>query len=117
MAVSGGKEEPDGGIRRPACEREVDVMGCLCLPSCPGEGEDAGQGHLVHCQLVATLGLGADFSHPYTDGKDTYFSASCQIFLLYFVFWQGILTGLPIFLNLVCPFSLHKIIFASVLFP
>ena len=97
MAVSGGKEEPDGGIRRPACEREVDVMGCLCLPSCPGEGEDAGQGHLVHSQLVATLGLGADFSHPYTDGKDTYFSASCQIFLLYFVFWQGILTGLPIF--------------------
>ena len=81
-------------------------------------GEDAGQGHLVHSQLVATLGLGADFSHPYTDGKDTYFSASCQIFLLYFVFWQGILTGLPIFfLNLVCPISLHKIIFASVLFP
>ena len=58
MAVRGGKEEPDGGIRRPACEREVDVMGCLCLPSCPGEGEDAGQGHLVHSQLVATLGLG-----------------------------------------------------------
>ena len=38
--------------------REVGVMGCLCLPSCPGEGEYAGQGHLVHSQLVATLGLG-----------------------------------------------------------
>ena len=80
-------------------------------------GEDAGQGHLVHSQLVATLGLGSDFSHPYTDGKDTYFSASCQIFLLYFVFWQGILTGLPVFLNLVYPISPHNIIPASFLFP
>ena len=71
----------------------------VCLPVLE-RGEDAGQGHLVHSQLVATLGLGADFSHPYTDGKDTYFSASCQIFLLYFVFWQGILTGLPIFFSI-----------------
>ena len=58
--MRGGKEEPDGGIRRPACERG-DVMGYSCPPSCPGEGEDAGQGHLVHSQFVATLGLGADF--------------------------------------------------------
>ena len=96
MAVRGGKEEPDGGIRRPACERGTLWGVYVCLPVLE-RGEDAGQGHLVHSQLVATLGLGSDFSHPYTDGKDTYFSASCQIFLLYFVFWQGILTGLPIF--------------------
>ena len=104
MAVRGGKEEPDGGIRRPACERG-DVMGCLCLPSCPGEGNMLGRGTLCTLSLSPLWAWGADFSHPYTNGKVTYFSASCQIFLLYFVFWQGILTGLPVFLNLVYPIS------------
>ena len=88
----------------------------VCLPVLE-RGEDAGQGHLVHSQLVAHSGPGTSFPHPYTDGKDTYFSASCQIFLLYFVFWQGILTGLPVFLNLVYPISPHNIIPASFLFP
>ena len=96
MAVRGGKEEPDGGIRRPTCERG-GCYGVFMSAFLSWRGEYAGQGHLVHSQLVATLGQGAGSPHPYTDGKDTYFSASCQIFLLYFVFWQGILTGLPIF--------------------
>ena len=50
MAVRGGKEEPDGGIRRPTCERG-DVMGCLCLPSCPGEGNMLGRGTLCTLSL------------------------------------------------------------------
>ena len=116
MAVRGGKEEPDGGIRRPTCERGGMLWGVyVCLPVLERGICWAG----APCALSACRhsGPGADFSHPYTNGKVTYFSASCQIFLLYFVFWQGILTGLPVFLNLVCPISLHKIIFASVLFP
>ena len=116
MAVRGGKEEPDGGIRRPTCERG-GVMGYSCLPSCPGEGKMLGRGTLCTLSLSPTPGQGAGSPHPYTDGKDTYFSASCQIFLLYFVFWQGILTGLPVFLNLVYPISPHNIIPASFLFP
>ena len=63
MAVRGGKEEPDGGIRRPACERG-GRYGVFMSAFLSWRGEDAGQGHLVHSQLVATLGLGADFSHP-----------------------------------------------------
>ena len=51
MAVRGGKEEPDGGIRRPACERGVDVMGYSCLPSCPGEGKMLGRGTLCTLSL------------------------------------------------------------------
>ena len=63
MAVRGGKEEPDGGIRRPACEIG-GRYGVFMSAFLSWRGEDAGQGHLVHSQLVATLGLGADFSHP-----------------------------------------------------
>ena len=76
-----------------------------------------GRGTLCTLSLSPTPGQGTGSPHPYTDGKDTYFSASCQIFLLYFVFWQGILTGLPVFLNLVYPISSHNIIPASFLFP
>lgn len=116
MAVRGGKEEPDGGIRRPTCERGGMLWGVyVCLPVLERGICWAG----APCALSAYRhsGPGADFSHPYTNGKVTYFSASCQIFLLYFVFWQGILTGLPVFLNLVYPISPHNIIPASFLFP
>lgn len=116
MAVRGGKEEPDGGIRRPTCERGGMLWGVyVCLPVLERGICWAG----APCALSACRhsGPGADFSHPYTNGKVTYFSASCQIFLLYFVFWQGILTGLPVFLNLVYPISPHNIIPASFLFP
>ena len=116
MAVRGGKEEPDGGIRRPTCERGGMLWGVyVCLPVLERGRCWAG----APCALSACRhsGPGADFSHPYTNGKVTYFSASCQIFLLYFVFWQGILTGLPVFLNLVYPISPHNIIPASFLFP
>ena len=116
MAVRGGKEEPDGGIRRPTCERGGVLWGVyVCLPVLERGICWAG----APCALSACRhsGPGADFSHPYTNGKVTYFSASCQIFLLYFVFWQGILTGLPVFLNLVYPISPHNIIPASFLFP
>ena len=116
MAVRGGKEEPDGGIRRPTCERGGMLWGVyVCLPVLERGICWAG----APCALSACRhsGPGADFSHPYTNGKVTYFSASCQIFLLYFVFWQGILTGLPVFLNLVYPISPHNIIPACFLFP
>ena len=115
MAVRGGKEEPDGGIRRPTCERGTLWGVYVCLPVLERGICWAG----APCALSACRhsGPGADFSHPYTNGKVTYFSASCQIFLLYFVFWQGILTGLPVFLNLVYPISPHNIIPASFLFP
>ena len=57
MAVRGGKEEPDGGIRRPTCERG-GCYGVFMSAFLSWRGEYAGQGHLVHSQLVATLGLG-----------------------------------------------------------
>ena len=63
MAVRGGKEEPDGGIRRPACERG-DVMGYSFLPSCPEDGKILGRGHLVYSQLVAHSGPGGSFPTP-----------------------------------------------------
>ena len=63
MAVRGGKEEPDGGIRRPTCERG-GCYGVFISAFLFWRGEDAGQGHLVHCHLVATLGLGGRFLTP-----------------------------------------------------
>ena len=63
MAVRGGKEEPDGGIRRSACERG-DVMGYSFLPSCPGEGKMLGRGTLCTVSLSPLWAWGADFSHP-----------------------------------------------------
>ena len=61
MAVRGGKEEPDGGIRRPACERG-DVMGYSCLPSCPGEGGRCWAG--APCALSACRPLRARDKFP-----------------------------------------------------
>ena len=63
MAVRGGKEEPDGGIRRPTCERG-DVMGYSFLPSCSGEGKMLGRGTLCTLSLSPTLGLGGRFLTP-----------------------------------------------------
>ena len=63
MAVRGGKEEPDGGIRRSACERGR-CYGVFISAFLFWRGEDAGQGHLVHSQLVAHSGPGDRFPTP-----------------------------------------------------
>ena len=63
MAVRGGKEEPDGGIRRPTCERG-GCYGVFISAFLFWRGEDAGQGHLVHSQLVAHSGPGDRFPTP-----------------------------------------------------
>ena len=63
MTVRGGKEEPDGGIRRPACERG-GRYGVFMSAFLSWRGEDAGQGHLVHSLLVAHSGPGGRFPTP-----------------------------------------------------
>ena len=63
MAVRGGKEEPDGGIRRPTCERG-GCYGVFMSAFLSWRGEYAGQGHLVHSLLVAHSGPGGRFPTP-----------------------------------------------------
>ena len=117
MAVRGGKEEPDGGIRRPTCERG-GCYGVFISAFLFWRGEDAGQGHLVHCHLVATLGLGGRFLTPINGWQRYIFFRFLPNLSPLFCILAGNFNWFAnFFLNLVCPISLHKIIFASVLFP
>ena len=112
MAVRGGKEEPDGGIRRPACERGVDVMGYSCLPSCPGEGKMLGRGTLCTLSLSPTPGQGGRFPTPIYGRQRYIFFRFLPNLSPLFCILAGNFNWFASFSNLVCPISLHKIIFA-----
>ena len=116
MAVRGGKEEPDGGIRRPACERGTLWGVYVCLPVLERGICWAG----APCALSACRhsGPGGRFLTPiYGRQRYIFFRFLPNLSPLFCILAGNFNWFANFFLNLVCPISLHKIIFASVLFP
>ena len=117
MAVRGGKEEPDGGIRRPTCERGGMLWGVyVCLPVLERGRCWAG----APCALPACRhsGPGGRFLTPiYGRQRYIFFRFLPNLSPLFCILAGNFNWFANFFLNQVCPISLHKIIFASVLFP
>ena len=116
MAVRGGKEEPDGGIRRPACERGTLWGVYVCLPVLERGRYWAG----APCALSACRhsGPGGRFPTPiYGRQRYIFFRFLPNLSPLFCILAGNFNWFANFFLNLVYPISPHNIIPASVLFP